>query len=526
MMQAAAAPVRGARLLAVYALCLAAALSPLLWAKVPPLVDFPNHIARAWVVTHVASVPDIAANYTVHWRVLPDLALESVVWVLAHVMPVELAGRLFLAAALLLLMTGTALLHRALHGRVGLWPLFAVLGLYNTVLFWGFASCLFTIGLALIAFAGWVGARDWRLPARIALFAPAAAVLLLGHLFAFGLFALLAASFELGHLLTLRPLRWQALVRAALSGLAFVPSLGLYYLSLGHTGSTHTEYGNPLTKLIALLAPYTFGHGPVPLDMAMWLFGIGVLCFGLTRRRLHVAPAMRVPLIVAVLMPNWMSGAWAADLRLPVALTFLVVASTEPQGVRPALRTTVTVAAVVLMALRIWSVSQSFASYDRWFDEFRAASAVVPPGARLLVIEPDLADPPQAIPGLPKALGRVQGVQFIHMPALAVADRSAFFPYMFTGWTIVDVTPRNAGAAERQGVAMTPADVALSLDPAKAAQVAAMIDSVGEPPYWHNWPADFDYAFWMSYHPETETVPPNLLPLVHGSYFTIFKIQH
>ncbi len=519
----------GARLAGVWLAACALVVSPLLWAAIPPLVDYPNHLARAWILTHAASVPELAANYVVNFRVLPDLAMDGGMLLLSHLLPFEVAGRVFIALAMLSPVAGTVALHHALHGRVGLWPLAALLAVYNTIFFWGFLSCLFSIGMALCLFAGWVATRTWPVALRVVLFAPAAMLLLLGHLFAFGLYGLLVASFELGELIGRRRFVRAGLLRALALGLQFVPALALFWLSLTHGGPTHTEYGNPLTKLIALLTPFTFGHGPGTLDGLTWAFAVVALYVGVSRRYLGLSPLMRVPLIVlalaAVAMPNWLAGAWAADLRLPATLPFLLVASTAPRPLRAGLGRAVMLAAAALLAVRVWAVSTSFASYDRWFADFRAAAAALPPGARLLMVEPKLSGPRPALPGLPQALGRVEALSFLHVPALAILDRSAFYPNLFTGWTTVDATPRNLPIAEPQGMPLPPDDLWRALDPAEADAIAAFRDNAGDQKYWRNWPEDFDYVMWMSFQPGAEHVPPQLEPVAAQGWFTLYRIR-
>ena len=82
---------------ALYVALGAVTLSPLLWVRVPPLVDYPSHIARMWILVHGAEIPELARNYTVHWRLLPDLAMDLIVPVLSTMMAVEQAGRVFIA---------------------------------------------------------------------------------------------------------------------------------------------------------------------------------------------------------------------------------------------------------------------------------------------------------------------------------------------------------------------------------------------------------------------------------------------
>ena len=53
---------------ALYLALGALTLSPLVWVQVPPLVDFPSHLARMWILVHSAEIPALASNYIVHWR--------------------------------------------------------------------------------------------------------------------------------------------------------------------------------------------------------------------------------------------------------------------------------------------------------------------------------------------------------------------------------------------------------------------------------------------------------------------------
>src|ERR1700688_3465258 len=98
---------RGFLTLGLYVVLSAAMLSPLLWASVPPLVDYPNHLARMWILVHRTDIPELARNYVVHWRILPDMAMDLVVPTLSLAMPVELAGRVFIALTMLGLIGGT-----------------------------------------------------------------------------------------------------------------------------------------------------------------------------------------------------------------------------------------------------------------------------------------------------------------------------------------------------------------------------------------------------------------------------------
>ena len=241
-------------------------LSPLLWVRVPPLGDYPSHLARMWILVHGAEIPELARNYTVHWRLLPDLAMDLIVPALSTMMTVEQAGRLFVALMMGTLIGGTATLHRAIYGRVGIWPIWSVLFDYNAELFWGFPT-LFATGVYLFAFSGWIATRHWRAGPRIVTFSAVATLLCLLHLFAFGLYALSVVSYEFGSRASMRRMSLNGLIGWFAVCLQFVPGFLICYASLHPGRVSVTTYNHYIvSKIYALFSPFVFGFVPAPLS--------------------------------------------------------------------------------------------------------------------------------------------------------------------------------------------------------------------------------------------------------------------
>ncbi len=521
------APATGSRLV-LYALFMAATVSPLLWVRVPPLVDYPNHLARMWILARNGSNPALAANYQVHWRILPDLAMDLIVPPISKILSIGAAGRVFIALTMVMLIGGTATLHRVLHGRWGVAPLWSALFVYNAVLFWGFLNCLFGIGAALFALSGWMATREWRPGRRILVFSVVASLLFLLHLFAFGFYGLAVGLHELDGRIRQRRISLTSALSLVAAGLQFAPGFLLWYLSLKHGGPTLTLYGDFADKLYALISPFTFGTAPVPLDEVTGFLAIAFLAWGILTRFLTFAPEFRRPLavmaLVAAAMPNVLSGSWSADLRLPVALTFLLIAATEVRI--PTRRMTAAVAALAFCVLgaRIWAVTQSWRDYGRQFDEFRAASRVIAVGSRLLVVEGPIPRGQSRLPGVPGFFARRQSVAYIHMAELSVIDRSAFVPYLFTGWTTIEVAARNRGIAQWEGVPVTPGELGESAGPGQRKELDARRTVYGERLYWRDWPDEFDFVLWIDFGSRPKDVPPQLRLVARGSFFQIFRV--
>ncbi|MGH7060345.1 MAG: hypothetical protein ACREFH_08170, partial [Stellaceae bacterium] len=152
--------------------------------------------------------------------------------------------------------------------------------------------------------------------------------------------------------------------------------------------------------------------------------------------------------------------------------------------------------------------------------EFRTASAILPPGSRLLVAEAPGSMAARRLPGVPAFLARMQPVVFTHMAALAVIDRAVFFPYIFTWWTTIDVAARNAPISQKEGQPATLKDLVQG----EGGAAAFRENTIGELPYWRNWRQTFDFALVIDFGRPPQPVPRSLRPVRSGSFFGIYRI--
>ena len=81
-------------------------LAPLTLVDVPPLLDYPNHLARLDVLAVVGADPVLARFYQPHWAIIPNLGLDLTVPPLLRIFPVHLVGRAVIGIALLLPLFG------------------------------------------------------------------------------------------------------------------------------------------------------------------------------------------------------------------------------------------------------------------------------------------------------------------------------------------------------------------------------------------------------------------------------------
>src|SRR5258708_23986498 len=116
---------------------------------------------------------------------------------LTALLPPILAGRVFLGLVQLILLSGTVVLHRVLHGRFSPWPLVAAFFLYNWIFLYGFTNYLFGVGMTLWSVAVWLTINRIGVLPRLLAGSVMAVVILFCHLVAFGLFALIVGGLAL-----------------------------------------------------------------------------------------------------------------------------------------------------------------------------------------------------------------------------------------------------------------------------------------------------------------------------------------
>src|SRR3546814_17882269 len=96
--------------------CAILLMIPLLATPVLPLIDFYNHIARYYVLSHLDEAR-LAANYSSAWALLPNLGLDALSTPLIGLMPLLAAPRLLAAPLLMVQFIGDIVIHRTIHLR-------------------------------------------------------------------------------------------------------------------------------------------------------------------------------------------------------------------------------------------------------------------------------------------------------------------------------------------------------------------------------------------------------------------------
>lgn len=468
-------------------------LVPLFLVDVPPLLDYPNHLARMYVLAFGAHDPILSRMYAQHWAIIPNLAIDLILPPLLHVLPIYTAGRVMLGATLLLPLVGTLVYHRVAFGVRSYWPLAVALMAYNALFLAGFMNFLLSLGMALLAAAAWLRWRDGH-PVLVTLCGAVASVaIFFMHLFGLLFLAVIIGSEELVQVQR-RHAAGQAilphLLRRALMGVViFTPPVVLYLAA----PLDHIDGGmlfRPLwNKLYYLTEPFLAYDGSIDrLVGAVFLAGLYV-----ARRQSHLRAAPGIAFALAILFciymacPFMMKQTGFIDARFPIMMGLLLFAGFRPVALSPRVRIVIATVLALTFVARTTSLGFVWLDHNRDLTDFRQVIAQVPPGSRVLVVSVDPQDAPDYWANSPRGR-KIPGFFRLdfHLPALLTIERRAFWPYLFT-------------AEAKQPLVMRPPYDRISVPEGQPPDWQSLVlgydvHLVTLAPYLAHWQQNFDYV--------------------------------
>ena len=431
-------------------------LAPFLVGDIPPLTDYPNHLARYWLIAGGVNEPALAAFYRIDWfNAVTNVGVDRMVAILAPVAPGLVLGHLAVIAAAVLPPLGVLALNHAIAGRITAWQALFPLAAWSTTFLMGFVNFQIGLGLALLFAAAdpMAQPRLWRdllgggvlSRSAVAVRVPLGMILAADHLFGLLFYSVLLAGLGMGsEPLVLRD--WRGVLlrlrRAVLAGawclipLAItathraLPGADVSGRSINHSIQYNVMPGK-LATLFSVLASYNVFQEMVLalalVSLFLWLHrqraltahaGLTIACAGLVA--------------LAVLSPSRAAGASWIDRRFPIMALFCGLAALQlREGVSRRFAVVLGAASLGLACLQSAWVGWNWRAMERDMGAVRQVLAAVPAGATILPVQhdPSLALKWHAPAG--RYMFGVGDATYRHFDALAVPLRHAFVPNLF-----------------------------------------------------------------------------------------------
>jgi len=486
------------RVLAAFALAVLLLEAPVASAPWPPMLDYPNHLARM----HLIAVGG-DAFWRVRWAILPNLAEDGFVWLLRDALPVETMARLFLALTVALTAAGALLLARALQGGFRWWSLTALLFVWCASLLWGFLNYSFGIGLALLGAAAWVGWEARPLGRALAAL-PIAIACWFAHIEAFAVYAILIVGLEAAPV-------WDRLsagraaeagVRVAAATAPFLIPLALTLFGWTARPQQNWELSGLWRKpdlLFSAFDNYNRAFDVFSLVALLTLFGalLATRRLGIARR---AVPALALLAAAFVAAPNHLYSGGGADHRLPAAIFMLFTAAGAPAFRSREEAWRVYGALAALFVLRMGLIENAWLAAQDVYARDMAILQQVDRGASVAI-----AQPPDAI--------KFSAAPQLHVPLLATVLRGAFLPTLFA-------------YPEQQPIAATARGAELRSFQSEGDFWSGFVEGDAEarararPKLAH-----FDYLLLVGRKPFEVTADPQLAPLDAAATFKLYAVR-
>ena len=519
----------GALPLACIVLALGTLVLPVALTHLPPLLDYPNHLARMWLLAGGADHAPLNTIYGVDWSsASTNIGIDLLAVTVGKLIGGWALAPLLLGAAVLLPPLGAVMLNRTVFGGWHWWQAgFAALA-WNSTLLAGFLNFQIGLGLALLA-----AAMD---PAVVRRFGPIGAVplrMLLGaalvvfHPFAAGLYGVLLAGLEFGARGGGAGLPRRAWRAAAAAGLGIGPPVACFLLLAptlpgGHAPSgiydlwTGFTLGNKAWTLMSAIATYDL-RVDLPAVVLLWAAARLAASGALLRCHAGLLLGTLGLVVLAVLVPPTLGGTAFVDWRFSIMAVLTGVAAIQPCLRSRRAAQPMAVALMLLALARTGWIAGIWQERQADVAAVEDVLALVPAGAAVLPVEH------LGIEGAKSPRGRMLAVglpSYWHLPSLAVPLRHAFVPTLFTapGKQPLRVLPPWNEISVLEGV---PAPVQYLHDFVPSPRVSYMVG------YLAHWRVRFDYVLVLDAQtPDAsdETSVPGLELLADRGFARIYRI--
>jgi hypothetical protein len=380
------------------------ALVPLWLAPVLPLIDFYNHLARFFVLAHIAGDKLLQTGYRAHWSLLPNIGVDVIAVPILRFVPPLIAAKVIVAGILATMYSGVLYFHRALTGNRSL--LVAILLsplLYSYILNWGFANFIFGLSLAFWAAGWWLRHRQkpWRAVPWACFWAFG---IFLAHGLAFALYGILTISLEVGLFLARSERRFADLLRslAPLAVQAILPTILFLIWKIGEgrhlvekaAWSSHVPAAAPIVHngLHRLSTVLRVEEGPAYWFDAVTFFAQVALVLLLILRGKSVITRVAWPLVVVAVamvaaVPSQIFDVFYVSDRMPLFAALCVLGALDNRSTKWTKLDWMSGSLLCAIAAgRIAAVAIGWHAETALYAEFQAVAAKIPPGAVTLEV--------------------------------------------------------------------------------------------------------------------------------------------
>ena len=319
------------------ALLLGALTIPVFAAQVPPLTDYPNHLARCYVLAFGNTDPILSRMFSHTGKlflILPSTCCYRRCDPSVSHSRRRVCGDLSFA----LPTSGTIAFSCALFRRRSFWQLTAGFAAFNVLFLMGFMNFTLSIGVALWAAAAWIHFRERDPWLAVAIGTLVATPTFFFHIMGLFFYALLVACYEVfaigDHGIRTSAERVNALKRIGMAAIPLIIPFILYLNSPLENAGGAVEWTSLRRKAYSLPIPF-LGYS-LAIDLLVIAPIVGFLIYCLYSKKAWISRPLAlcfcVLLINYAILPQTIKGGFWVDSRMMAMLGFVIFAGFVPRG--------------------------------------------------------------------------------------------------------------------------------------------------------------------------------------------------
>jgi len=485
-----------------------ASLCPALLVPIPAMVDYPNHLARMYLLSQ-AGTADANPYYQIAWAAYPNLAMDLIVPPFGRLIGVETATRFVYLLSQILVVTGAIAIEQVVKRRFLVAGFVALMFLYSLPFAWGFVNFEFGLGMALWGIAAYLAVQERVWPVRLAINAAFVAALFAAHFYALGIYGVTIGLHEAWRAWARKIAPVAMIGRLAILALPAAVLLGWMAWSGGAIGGADTNWALGL-KPLRLFA--TLNGYDLMLSGAAAIALGGFIYVAARRGFLRFEPAgvwlAAGFIILFVAMPSRLVETSFVDLRIIVAAALILPAFMSISFPDRRWRLALAACAIAVTSANLAVVSFVWISYRADYAAMIQSFGKIAKGSFVLVAHSGDADDPP--------LKNLTEYPIYNAPTLAVHYAGAFVPTFYA-------------AAGKQPIIARSRYRRLQVPYGGIAPIAAL-KAIAEhavpeiPDFVRSWPRDFDYLYIIG--PGIPNPMPNLLEeLDTAPRFALYRIR-
>jgi hypothetical protein len=393
---------------------------PVLSVDHAPLVDYPNHLARAYILATYAQTAAFVAEYRTVVEPIPNVAIDLLLPALLRFTAIVPASKIFLAILVLLFVLGCHCLGKAIHGQPTWLAIPCCFFVYSSTLLYGYVNYILGVGLYTLALAYWLSHRHRWTGVSLVLATALVFAAYLAHLSAYAFICATVCAVEgFDYLRQGRPARAVvvSLVPLVLPAVAFAA----FMRGSGEVGGV--EWNSVSGKLVPLLTVFV-SYSPILDGLAILSTATLVASVVAHRQRFAVNPPIFISGLVLFLLyclsPKGLFTSSGVDARFILPAILLCALSVRMEV--PSRAVAIALCACVLVfGLRVGGIWHTWLQLDRRITAEVERLMVLPAGARVYPVFATSSDRTTA----------KRERSFQHVVQYATIYRHAFLPTLF-----------------------------------------------------------------------------------------------